>query len=570
MRRAAAPAPTATTPPDIRAPDDRPPRPQPQFMGVQASDESSDAETLEPVKPALAPRQAVADSDDDPDMAPPRKPTVRELVDDIRDADSDHSDDDPVAPEDTVDFGDEEELDPNSDRPTRARSESPDPPAKPLPGHSESEGRPDPDPAERPAAEKPDQSPPKKKPKAKKDKDAAPLKTIKKPSAEGKAKAKSLKAKGAPLVKKRDTSPKKKPSSPKGSPSNSPDHSPSASPKQGKKSAAKPAAKATQKGSAKPTAKPKLAAKTSEKAAKPKKVIAKKDTAEKKAVVREEKKPVAKTFSKKDKKAASASASKGKKFVSPKKTKTEGKVKTEGKSKKTKGKAKPAPKSSEEEEDDVEMVDERDSAEEADPTSDADEEDEMARTPGSKLPILGNLACSSRDGNCTALLDHAVEQLGKYNVVSYGADSDCSLSAYIIGKDTKRGWGLLQALACGAPLVSDEWLSTSISEGKWKPIDMFRSDRFGQSPRTVDGATTASSKLLEGVRVKVHCTGKDEPSVRKMLRICGARIAETRMDVVINDTGKPVGGPVNVVKKWLADSIEAGMPLDHAPYVVGA
>lgn len=195
-----------------------------------------------------------------------------------------------------------------------------------------------------------------------------------------------------------------------------------------------------------------------------------------------------------------------------------------------------------------------------------DQEEDPPVTPN-KRPIIGYLACSSRDSTCTALLDHAVEQLGTYNVLVYDAYCNMNLTAYIIGKETKRGWGILQALANGVPLVSDDWLTNSISEGKWQNINLFRSDAFGQSPRAVSASLT-SAKLLDGKRVKVHMQGKDATFVRKLLNKCGARVAETRVDLIINDTETVVGESVNVTKKWFADSIEAGMALDYQSYLL--
>lgn len=178
--------------------------------------------------------------------------------------------------------------------------------------------------------------------------------------------------------------------------------------------------------------------------------------------------------------------------------------------------------------------------------------------------ILGNLACSSRDCNARALLDHAVQQLGKFRVVDYAGDIDMPLRAYIVGKETSRGWGLLRAVASGVALVSEDWLSTSISEGHWADINAFRSDRFGQSPRRID-CIAGTNNILNGMRVKVECLD-DSAKVRKLVQICGGRVAETRMSVVINDGRTPVDGAINVNKKWLADSIEAGVALDSDAY----
>ncbi|CDF35798.1 unnamed protein product [Chondrus crispus] len=208
-----------------------------------------------------------------------------------------------------------------------------------------------------------------------------------------------------------------------------------------------------------------------------------------------------------------------------------------------------------------------DSEDDQECSSDSDEEmGEVARTPA-KQAILGRLACSSRDGNASALLEHAVQQLGKYEIISYGPESEGEIKAYIVGKETKRGWGLLQAIACGVPLVSEDWLSSSISEGKWKAMNVFRSDQFGQSPRSVEaGATTV--RILEGQRIKILSDKKDAASIRKLVKLCGGRIAETRMDVVINDGAHVLGGCANVEKKWLADSVEAGEVMDFEGYIV--
>lgn len=193
-----------------------------------------------------------------------------------------------------------------------------------------------------------------------------------------------------------------------------------------------------------------------------------------------------------------------------------------------------------------------------------EEESEVLQTP--KSAIVGNVACSSRDVNVQAMLDHAVQQLGRYFVVNYSGDSELMLHAYIVGKNTKRGWGVLRALTSGVPLVSEDWLSKSISQGEWADMNAFRCERFGQSPRSVSGGDY--SQILDGMRVKVLCEGVEYANVRKLVTACGGRVAETRMDVVINDGKKAVEGVTNVSKKWLADSIEARTVLSCDDYVL--
>lgn len=507
---------------------------QPRMGSNIGGDSCSDAETQEPTKPVMRTTpEHVEDSDVEevttgahggsPDSANGK---MRQIIERIN-ADSDRSDDEEQMKdeEEEVDFGDEVEEDMvvNVDEMVE-------------------EG--------------------KIKGKGKKKEKEGPVKTIKKADAKGKTK--SAKGKGSTLLKKKAAAAKGKAASPKASPKTSP------------KPEKKKASRVTDKGSATADAKPraKPAAKPSadkEKAVKPKKTISKeeKKVAKKPLLKKNEKKTGAvKTFSKKANAAATKSSPKGKKAATAKKGKTEKAtpVKKTKKGKKSKATATPS-KSSEEENNESMVV--ADSEDEENNSDSEEEMEETVRTPGSKLPILGNLACSSRDANASALLDHAVQQLGKYNVVSYGPDSDWNLHAYIIGKETKRGWGLLQALASGVRLVSDDWLSSSISEGKWKPMDVFRSDRFGQSPRSVNMAAQ-QSRILEGQRIKVISDNKDASSIRKLLSLCGARVAETRMDIVINDSTKPVKGCVNVSKKWLADSVEAGEPLDYDAYVMGA
>lgn len=182
--------------------------------------------------------------------------------------------------------------------------------------------------------------------------------------------------------------------------------------------------------------------------------------------------------------------------------------------------------------------------------------------------ILENLACSSRDPNTRALLDHAVQQLGKFRVVDCLEGIDVPLRAFIVGKDTSRSWNLLHAVASGVALISEDWLCASISEGNWADIDAYRSDRFGQSPRGID-TTGGTNSILNGMRVKVECPN-DSTQVRKLIKVCGGRVAEARMDLVINDGRPPVKGTINVTKKWLADSIEAGVALDLDAYDISS
>lgn len=521
-------------PSSIRSPSARP---QLRMGSNIGGDSCSDTETQEPTKPVM-PKTPVHVEDSDveepttvvrggsPDSSDGK---MRQIIERIN-ADSDRSDDEEqVNEEEEVDFGDEVEEDMVVDVDEKVKE-----------AEMKEEG--------------------KTKGKGKKKEKEAPVKTIKKADAKGKSKG--GKGKGSALVKKKEAAAKEKAGSRNGSPKTSP--------KPEKKTASRVNGKGTAKADAKPRAK--AVAKSSadkEKAVKPKKTISKEDkkTAKKPLLKKNEKKTGAvKTFSKKANAATAKSSPKGKKAATPKKAKKEKAIPVKNTKKSKKPKATATPSKSSEDDDSMVVADSEDEAN----TSDSEEEmEETARTPGSKLPILGNLACSSRDANASALLDHAVQQLGKYNVVSYGPDSDCDLHAYVIGKETKRGWGLLQALASGVPLVSEDWLSSSISEGKWKPMDVFRSDRFGQSPRSVD-ATAQQTGILDGQRVKVVSDNKDVASIRKLLCLCGARVAETRMDVVINDTGKPAKGCVNVSKKWLADSVEAGEPLDYDAYVMSA
>lgn len=211
--------------------------------------------------------------------------------------------------------------------------------------------------------------------------------------------------------------------------------------------------------------------------------------------------------------------------------------------------------------------DEKDLASEADDEEAATQESEgyVVQTP-SKGGCIGNLACSSRDGNVQALLNHAVRQLGKYQVVEYSGDGDVELKAYIIGKETRRGWGLLRAVAGGVALVSEDWLSKSISEGAWADMGVFRSDRFGQSPRSV--SNNGTNAILNGFRIKVSNRDVDASKIRKIVTVCGGRVAEMRTNVAIYDGATVVNGVVNVDKKWLADSVEAGVALDFNSYDV--
>lgn len=352
--------------------------------------------------------------------------------------------------------------------------------------------------------------------------------------------------------------------------------------------------KAAPKSSAKKKASAANDAEKTDKVETPPKMVKTKPTAKVKAGVKKDDKgsgtatKVKKTIAKK----ASPVAKKGKDVHTPVKTyskkmgvaatktspSTAAKKKGDGKtmaktpikgSAKVKGRKKKVVEPSEEDDEDggdVEMASEGEASDDGIEAVSADEEDESeARTPTGKMGIIGNVACSSRDTNTQALLSHAVQQLGQYNIVEYGADWDVALTAYVIGSETKRGWGILQALASGVPLVTEDWVSKSISEGDWQDMNAFRCDRFGQSPQRVD-AVAGHAKMLEGLRVKVKCDGGDRGSVRKLVRLCGGRVAETRMDVVINDTEKAVDGSVNVSKKWLADSIEAGAAIEFEPY----
>lgn len=197
-------------------------------------------------------------------------------------------------------------------------------------------------------------------------------------------------------------------------------------------------------------------------------------------------------------------------------------------------------------------------------------EDEDMITPKMKGAIIGSVACSSRDMNMQSLLNHAVRQLGKYELMDYSADYDDNtpLRGYVIGNDTKRGWGVLRAIANNVPLVSEEWVTQSISDGKWHDLKSFSSLKFGHSPRSIQ---ENGQRILEGMRVGVCLNDlKEAANVRKLITACGGRVAETRVDIVVNDTDCVIEGGANVSKKWLADSVEAAVALESEPYAIHA
>lgn len=331
----------------------------------------------------------------------------------------------------------------------------------------------------------------------------------------------------------------------------------------------------SEKASSKPKVKPTKVAKPSTKGedsensdVKPKKTITKSSPS--KVGGRKLVKTPVKTYSKKEAGGTTKRSTPTKKATSTKAAssvkKSSTPSKTQDKKKTTPRKRKVAKQESEEDEEednvDVAVDADEESEEESQPTQG---DEATAAGKGSKL---GNIACSTRDSNAQSLLDHAVQQLGQYRIVDYSGDCDTVLSAYVVGKGTKRGWGLLRAMVAGVPLVSDDWLSTSISNGKWADMKSFYTDRFGQSPRPVSGAGSLTH-ILDGMRVKVSCDPKEAANVRKLVTVCGGRVAETRVDIIINDSKKVIDGATNVEKKWLADSIEAGVAIEFEPYVVG-
>lgn len=246
------------------------------------------------------------------------------------------------------------------------------------------------------------------------------------------------------------------------------------------------------------------------------------------------------------------------------------KKETPKKNTKSKSKRKSGDDSDDDDEEEMAKVSETDSESESDSDGgDVDTSQEVfsQQSPSAKSAIIGSIACSTRDDNVQMMVQHATRQLGRYQLIDYNGDSDADLplTAYVIGGGTKRGWGLLRAIAAGVPLISEDWVVQSISDGQWADMEKFKSDRFGAG-----GREGPSGKILEGMRVKVVCDVKEEGAVRKLVRGCGGRVAETRVDIVINDDGQNVvEGCVNVGKKWLADSVEAGVAIEYDPYVVG-
>ncbi|PXF48148.1 hypothetical protein BWQ96_02100 [Gracilariopsis chorda] len=543
----------------------------------------SDADTQEPVKSELNSRH-VPDSDDDSvDMAPVKKSSEKAAaaIEPIH-SDSDHSDDERTN-DPPVDFGEEEEEDdfaPQNEKknksPVRPKQED----DSKLKGDADEKGNPCSSDTHRTKRhqKKSDgsRSPsPKKKTKSKA-KALSPSKAIKKVKLDSKTKPKPVKSKQPPS-KKSSQPTKSKNGSSDVSQKPSSNISTASSPRKSPKSeSANPAntskTKPLLRKASKPSQKAGTSAQQKSKSLKVKKAIDKDDaTKEKKSPTSKKGKTATtvNTFSKKAKKGTvqtTKSPPKGQKESNEKKAKQKKSSSAKSPKSSKKGKTDDA----EEKDDGDESAQMEIDSENDEPVSENDScDEETVRTPSFKMQLLGNLACSSRDQNTQALLEHAVQQLRRYNIVSYNAETSSPLIAYIIGKETRRGWGVLQALVSGVALVSDNWLSSSISEGKWVPMDDFRSDRFGQSPRSVNSAAEGPAKLLDGLRVRVISNDKDAASIRKVVRLCGARLAETRVDVVINDSKKKVEGCPNVQKKWLADSIESGVPLDYEPYLIG-
>ncbi|KAI0562466.1 hypothetical protein FGB62_59g117 [Gracilaria domingensis] len=560
-----------------------------KFSMTALNEALSDADTQEPVKPEPQSRHIPESDDDDDDIVMIRvkgsqktaekKPNDKKasgkasrVVEPI--TDSDHSDDELQA-DPPVDFGEEEE-DEEEQKAENPEEESPAQSKNPEQMDCDGEDKNADNSAQedgdkgvtKKRKEKSTSQSPKKARKAK-TKELSPSKTIKKSKVEPKAKPKAAKGRQAAPKKATQVGRTKQKSS--GASRSSVESNAQAStgeqvPKKASKSTplVKKAMKSSSKGEKASSTKPK--------SLKVKKKIDKEEVSkDKKSPMKKSTKattPVT-TYSKKAKKAVGR-PSKG----TGKEKKKSGEA---AKAPKTLGgkavqKTKAARKKKDDEQEESETGGNAECESEGDePTSDSESmTDELAKTPAAKLKIMGNLACSSRDQNAGALLDHAVQQLGRYNIISYNAESNAGLIAYIIGIETKRGWGLLQAMVSGVPLVSENWLSGSISEGKWLPMGTFRSDRFGQSPRSVSSTGESGGKLLDGLRIKVVSSEKDASSIRKIVRLCGARLAETRVDLVILDSKRKVDDSCpHVQKKWLADSIEAGVPLEYDPYSLG-
>eukprot|EP00177_Eucheuma_denticulatum_P002509 GFKZ01004505.1.p1 GENE.GFKZ01004505.1~~GFKZ01004505.1.p1 ORF type:complete len:635 (-),score=147.41 GFKZ01004505.1:904-2808(-) len=558
---------------------------------VAKTDEISDSDTQEPVVPKNKEPIIVDDSDAEDEKITTQDSAdgkMRAIIERIN-AHSDRSDEDedPAANDDDVDFGNQEEdATDNFKGPEKQDAKKPNgnDDADSDPQHEEPAHMDDED--EKSEEEAPTRlskhakgkaskakTAKDKEPKSKRNKKEPVTKVIKKQT-DTRAKGKLVRSKASAAARKKDSAKtdarvEDKETSRTRSPAKSPKASPTSSPNTKKtvaKEATRGAAKADGKARGKSVSK---AAAAASKEAKPKKTITKQAATSKKPLLKKNEGKVGtavRTYSKKNVASAGKSSVLKKTAATGLSDKRRGSKSDNKTTKKGKGKPRAVSKSSEEDEEVMEVV--SDAEENSSDVEPDEDESQQATTPACKYSTIGSLACSSRDPTCTAMLDHAVQQLGKYDVVYYGPDCNVKPSAYIIGKSTKRGWGILQALVSGIPLVSDEWLSASISEGKWKPMDLYRSDKFGQSPTSVTSTSEVGHKIFDGQRVKVVSNGKDVPSIRKLLRTCGARVAETRFDVIINDTETVVDGHVNVTKKWLADSVENGVVLDYDGYLL--
>jgi hypothetical protein len=191
--------------------------------------------------------------------------------------------------------------------------------------------------------------------------------------------------------------------------------------------------------------------------------------------------------------------------------------------------------------------------------SESDNDSEVVAVAG--RTYLGGIACSSADLETRDLLEAAVNTLG-----GYGSASPETATIFVSG-GVRRGPALLTAIARGIPVLSPEFLTKAITDGKW-PTDKakFETHEGAKNSRITKGDPKGAG-FLKDKRIKLTGDlGINRASLSLMIRESGGRVVSTREDVVLSDKPLQSSEPNVVPIKWFADSVEEQRILPFESY----
>jgi hypothetical protein len=181
--------------------------------------------------------------------------------------------------------------------------------------------------------------------------------------------------------------------------------------------------------------------------------------------------------------------------------------------------------------------------------------------------FLGSLSFSAGDVETASIVQAACKSL-----IGYSDALVSSASMFIVGDNSKRTESILLAISRSIPVVSVDFVTASISAGKWLNWRDYERHAGGKASRLRKEASNEGG-FLKRMRVKV-CGTPPIPlaTLDAIVKYSGGLIVNSRADVTLVGTGstKLSDADSNPVRfKWLADSVEGQRILGFEAYIVG-